>query len=129
MRKYRAILIQDINEYLLMMRQFLGVLFQEHHAQAGLTEDDVIKWIIEEELEQNYYLFTHRHVHNHVAYSTFYSQIKLMSAVPIEEYTSHYIKSPKLYGDDTVVDIKIKGRDLYIYYSTTGQFLNPFNKF
>jgi len=117
----KAILIQDIREYLQVLRQALLPLLQDFHAFAGVTVDDALLWIINEEIEQYREIYPVNHWRNHGTYSVLYQAVKEALPFSIRTYTSYYIQLPKLYGDNVEITTRIITGDLYIYYVSDKQ--------
>ena len=119
----RAVLIQYIGEYLEYIKPYLNcILITEYHKQK-FNIDEIIKWIICEELELVYGLFTHGHEHNKEPY--LYIHNRLMRDLPINlsRFTTNYIKAPKLYNN---IDIRVELNkfDLsIIYYTSTENYI------
>lgn len=115
---YKALLIQDIRELLNLLRPIVrqGLSCVK---QPILYEDSVILWIIKEIVERNYYLVDQEHqvlkeshLHQHM-----YQFVRMNLQQNLDVVVSYWIKTPKLYGDDTMVHIWMKGIDLYIGYN------------
>lgn len=115
MSKHQATLIQDINEYLTLLEEYLTPLFEEHHALQGMSLEGVIQWIIEEELDIIYMLYTKGHAHGLWPYHMFHAELDRRMRLSLSTYTGHYIRAPRLY-DDSDIKLYIRGRDLYIEY-------------
>ena len=117
----RAILIQDIREYLYVLREALLPLLQDFHEWEGVTVDDALLWIINEEIEQYKEIYPTNHWRNHGTYSALYHGVKDALPFSIRTYTSHYIQLPKLYGDNVEISTRIINGDLYIHYTSHDQ--------
>ena len=109
----RALLIQDLHDYLSVLRGAVrGIAGQV--VLSGLTEDRVIEWIVKEQIEQIYHLFSVNHDPRDWRYAKLYEQVR--SSVDLDYYAGQLIKVPQLYGDNVYVDLEIRGIDLYLWY-------------
>lgn len=115
MRTRRALLIQDLAEYLAMLREPLSHIL-EYFTYTNATYEDALHWIISEELELIYGVFTYNHIHNHPIYSQVHQALNELLHPSLSEWTALYIKAPVLYSDNRMVEIEIIGRDIYISY-------------
>lgn len=134
-----ALLIQNISEYLEIVdsevekiAKELGYKFRKYtYEELGecLDKSDLIKWIICEELELIYGMFAIDHLHNHVVYEHFHNRLTTRFSwhKNFSVFTAEYIKAPKLYDDNNVINVRITKLDLYIEYKTsTPAFQNRF---
>lgn len=110
----RALLIQDIGDFLAGIRQPLRAIL-EPYLHTGLDEQEVIAWIIREELERTYYLFSNNHTARQ-PYQEIYYRLVGQFGGNFSVFTKHYIKAPPLYGDNSFIDVRLVGRDLFIWY-------------
>ena len=111
---HKAILIQDIQEYLLIVKEQLNK-FLEQYASYGISEESVLQWIIDEELELIYGLSVNWHDSKLYPQQKIHNQ--LSSQFCLSVFTKHYIKMPNLYGDDCLgIEVTISGHDLHIAY-------------
>ncbi len=117
----KATLIQDIREYLYILRSALLPLLQDFHAFAGVTVDDALLWIINEEIERTRQLYPIDHRRSQHTYATLYQAVKDALPFPISIYTGFYIQTPRLYGDAVEIRTRIFCGDLYIYYTAPKQ--------
>lgn len=121
MPRHRAALIQDVLEYSEMIKPFLSDFMRQNH-DPHITEESIIKWIIVEQLERVYYLFTDDHYRHLKPYEQLFfhvvSCIACYRQVSLDALTSFYIKAPKLYSDNSLVQIELSGRDLIILYTS-----------
>jgi len=122
MPTHRATLIQDLKEYHGILKPYLDPLLQTHAYPEGLVEEDILKWIIAEEVELIYGLFCKTHMHNGMPHMLIHSTLRMLLPIPLSNLTKSYIKAPKLYNTENLVNIQVIGRDLYIYY-----FASDFN--
>lgn len=121
MPRHRAILIQDIREYSEYIKPFLNE-FLASNKNLKLTEDSLLLWIISEQLERIYYLFTDTHrrraqPHEHVYYQVI-NGLANQRQMNLETLTSFYIKAPRLYSDNSIIEITLSGRTLTIKYTS-----------
>ena len=110
----KALLIQDVSDYISVLKNALQSLLWILERNA-LTAEDMIEWIIKEEIELVYSLSTddqsQRQAARHV-----YDHVKNYLNGTLSIYTSTYIKAPRLYSDNRQISIKLVGRDLYLWY-------------
>lgn len=91
-----------------------------------LNHSEVLRWIICEELELCYLLFTNGHVHNHEVYSQVHNNLNGLLDGLLSRHFTRWIKGPLLYDEHLKVDVVLHGRDLYIHYFSYNLNL-PFN--
>jgi len=113
---HRATLIQEITEYHDIVYALLRQILPDH-AYLGLSEEDCFKWIVREEIEEVYHLFDRQHIHGHSSYSLIHNRVNAAAAQPLSRYTSHYIKAPRVFGENNIVHIDVVGPDLWIDYT------------
>ena len=122
MADHKALLIQDISDFtwtvLDTVRPYLG-----HYSLAGYSEEDFLKWIIEEELELVYHLFAIGHIHNRMPHSEIYAIAREKTPVSLSKLVTYYIKAPMLFEDNRSVTICLNRNDLEIYYHSDRQRL------
>lgn len=111
----QAILIQNIFEYIQYLRPYLYQELQSY-IYTGITEEEALQWIIAEELELNFSLFTKHHPHNQQPYAEIHNRLQVTMPIALSKLTTHYIEAPKLYGDNVAVTLTIRGGDLYLFY-------------
>lgn len=117
MALHKATLIQGIEEYLYYLKPHLHS-FLELYARSGINEEDVILWIIEEEIELIYGLFTLNHTHSNRPHTYVHQSLNASLHITLSRLTTCYIKAPRIYDDNNQIEIKIINNDLYItYYS------------
>lgn len=129
---HKATLIQDIAEYLLIIQQYLASVLPEYleaYAYTGMTEESVVKWMVDEELELVHGLFATSHIHNHTPYMQMHAQ--LSHAIPhgLSHWTRCLVQAPKLYGDNIQIRTELRGRDLYLFYHIPPYSLPEFQHF
>ena len=114
---HRATLIQNIGDWYAILQPHAQPIF-ELYASEGLSEESIWEWIIAEELELVYGLFDGHHQDHRARDPHRLIHNALDAALPfaLSRYTSHYIKAPKVYGDENEISIELLGIDLYIDY-------------
>ena len=116
MTQIRATLIQGIAEFKEYLRKPLQQCMEAFPDTDG--EEDVIKWIICEELEETHHLFDTAHIHNRIPHIHIRDMLRGILTIPLSEIVNWYIKAPQLYVDDRQIKVILRGRDLYINYYT-----------
>mgnify|MGYP003558530814 CR=1 FL=1 len=116
MLDHRATLIQDIYDYLKILTGHVRCQMQEHHYLCGTTEEDVVKWIIAEELFLIHGLITRGHLQNKIPHADIHSRIEHTLPTSLSALTSIFVRAPRLFEPETEIDLLIIGRDLYISY-------------
>ena len=119
MLQHKATLIQDIQDYLVLLREHITPYFHPYQL-TGFTEESAIEWIIAEEIELMYQLFDTNHRHNAEPYKAIHAQ--LSSVMDLSGFTANYIKAPILYTDN-IIEVSIHSSDLHIMY-----FRDPFKE-
>lgn len=114
-RNHKATLIQDITEYRAIVLPALTAVMPEF-ASYGLSEEDCFEWIVREEIERVFYLFDATHSHNHWPKTLIHNRVDAQLREPLSRYTTHYLRAPRLYGENNVVLIEVVGPDLWIDY-------------
>lgn len=121
MPRHKAILIQDVLEYSELIKPFLGH-FLLCNRDSRITEETILKWIITEQLERIYYLFTDTHLRKEHPYEQLLHHVKDNLAqhqnLSLDILTAFYIKAPRLYSDNSLIEIKLSGRNLTITYTS-----------
>jgi hypothetical protein len=118
----KAILIQDLSEYLSIIEMPLRAILEKYQGPT-VTYRDVVQWIITEDIENYHHLFTTEHRHNQMPYVSFREQLQKTLTMDYDLLIAFYIKAPVLYDTDTVVRLKFTDRDLFMYYDSS----TPFN--
>ena len=108
-----AILIQDIQDYNFLLNDYLNTILEFRFLNKA-SRDKLLKWIIAEELELIYGVFTHDHIHNEAPFENIHN--KLSCKINISEITRFYIKAPKFTNYENRVLLKVNGRDLLLEY-------------
>jgi hypothetical protein len=116
MLTHKATLIQDITQYLLVLREYLQPVLTNYPHYNHTPEADVIKWIIEEELELGWHLFASRHIHNAYPHHYIHNLVSASMPMPLTNYSQFYLLAPQLYGDHNEISIRLDRNDLYIHY-------------
>lgn len=109
----RALLIQDIQAFLYILQQAIKGSI-EQITRDGLTEQGVIDWIMREQIERVYNLFTTNHDSNDWKYACVYYQVR--NRLDLDHLTGQYVQVPKLYGDNCYIDLEVRGIDLFMWY-------------
>lgn len=99
-----AKLIQDCGGFLAELEpQFSRVV--QRYKEQGLTPQSFLRWIICEELEVVYGLFDMCHAHAVASFERPFSELKFMLSFQLSQCFSHYIKAPKIYPDNNLVNV------------------------
>lgn len=109
----RALLIQGIYDYQCMLYDALRSIAPQI-VQMGLNENQLIEWILKQQLEDVYCLFPINHDSHSWHYQQLHEQVK--NQIDLDRLTGQYIQVPKLYGDHCFIDLEIRGIDLYMWY-------------
>lgn len=124
----KATLIQDIQGYLDILKPLIA-RFIEPYLHLGLDEETIFQWIVEEEIERIYHLFTQNHEQRLMPHSMIYnwvqSEVGKTRNMELNRITTYFIKAPRLYSDNNIIDIKVDGRDLHIGFYRDSR-INPF---
>lgn len=107
----RAILIQDISEFLYQLDR---ALFDLDIPQ----ENEIKKWIIQTLLAEVYNLQMVGHYHNQYPQRTVYEQVRTYYSGLLERMFSQHVKTVEAYGD-TQIEVWLDRRDLYMRYYET----------
>ncbi len=121
---HRATLIQDIKEFMGFIRPHVSDLYSLHAKGQWHSEEDIIKWIIAEEIEMIFGLFDVAHVHNGMNETIIHSLLNQKLKGKLSSIICFYFRVPRIYSDENQIEIKIKGSDLYIKYYTDRQTYN-----
>ena len=113
----QATLIQSIREYSGVLKPAL-YQFLELYSSTGIDLESVLVWIIEEELELVYGLFTCEHIHSLYPHAYVHGALNTILPYPSSVVFSHFIKAPRLYQDNNLITIQILNQDLYLKYHT-----------
>jgi hypothetical protein len=122
----RGLLIQDASDYLIHIENalngFLGSVSAHH-----LPRPQLIQWVVQQQLEEVYDLYTVGHLRNDRTHDLAYNAIRknLRGILPL--LTSQYIKAPQLDTEDRDIVIEIRWRDLYIWHTGSQQKLPLIN--
>lgn len=114
----KSILIQDISELIQYLSSDLfSILHQFRYGHLlQVHSNKALEWIIAEEIELIYSLFSIKHEHNNGVYLPIYNALNQVTKIPLSTIIGHYVKAPKIYNDHNQISIEIKHRDLYIEY-------------
>lgn len=104
MYKAQAKLIQDVGGFLAELQPQFGKIV-ERYKDKGLTQSSFLRWIITEELEVVYGLFDAMHAHSIISFEQPYNELKFMLPFQLSMCFSHYIKAPKIYPDNNLVNV------------------------
>lgn len=119
----RARLIQSIVELQDVLRDPLHWIL-ERYGHPAVTYEDVLTWILAEEIELIYLLFDNQHqVRRHRdPYCSIYQDLRQsFEHVTLSRYVSHYVAAPLIYSDNNSIDLRIEGPDLVLDY-----YRNPY---
>jgi hypothetical protein len=109
----RALLIQDMHDYLGLLRGAVKQI-SDQVFMSGLTEERLVEWIVKEQIEQVYHLFSVNHDSRDWRFAMLFHQVR--NLIDLDYFTGQYIKVPTLYGDHCFIDLEIRGIDLYMWY-------------
>lgn len=115
----KATLIQSISEYRSTLEPFLKSLINNNYFLLRDNGTELLTWIIEEELELIYGLFSDGHLHNHSLFSKLHSDLTSLMQMRLSAITKHYIKAPKVYTDNNTIIVKLTDLDITIQYKST----------
>jgi hypothetical protein len=124
----RATLIQNIEVYLSILNQNLKGL-EDQFLYQGYNKDDILKWIISEEIELIHGVTVKGHIQNTLPFAHLHNCLSGIMVTPLSILTNVYIRLPRLYGDLVYVEIEINGIDLYIRYNTSSLFNKSLQSF
>lgn len=96
----QSTLIQSIAEYKGLLDPHLSG-FREYRMNNVRGKDEIIRWIIEEELELIYGLFSVEHIHNHDIFRGIHNKLELSLPQRLSEITKRYILLPRAFYDTT----------------------------
>jgi hypothetical protein len=111
----QAVFIQDISGFRAMVDPHLQLLVQPF-LEVGVSLDAILYWVISEELWKVYQVAIVGHHPRQSFVTEIYNRLTSRLANPtLHEVTRHFIKVPRIYGDQEV-SIKLKRCDLTINY-------------
>lgn len=116
MASHRATLIQCIREYVGFIEPYINNVLINNKISFNSNKREIIKWIIEEELELVNQVFSYGHIHNHAFFSHVHEELRRVFPMNFSMMTKHYIKAPILYADNINIILEINDDDLYIKY-------------
>lgn len=120
----QAILVQDIGQLRSMLDPVICSVL-EPFIYVGLTLEGALEWIIKEELWKAYQFPIDNHFPKQTPHREFYNLVKSKMELPtLEQVVQHFVRVPKLYGDNLAV-VVVKGRNLYIHYYINQQLQFP----
>ena len=122
MQTQRAILIQDIRDYIIPLNKVLLETMSDEHAANGMTAEDALHWIIDHQIQELYNLFISRKFFNDWGYYCLYVEVCRKLPYTLARWTSHYIKAPNIYGDNCEIQTHLDGTDLIIKYTRVHEF-------
>ena len=107
--------MQCIVDYSVIMLPYIRKAIRSLNLPFSLNEKEVLQWIIEEELELIYGIFTFGHLHNQYPYERIHNLLELSVPAGLSRVTAAYIKGPKLYSTNNV-KVEITNFDLIMEY-------------
>ncbi len=124
MAKYKALLIQDISQFIELVKPYLDSALEAFVHETELEFDSALQWIIEEELEQVYSISTKNHDRFHHPHMAVRASVDDLSHASLSRIFAHHVGVPTL-NNDYVVDVDVSGRNLYMHYEPL--HVNPIN--
>lgn len=132
MYRFPTILIQDIH----FLREVLdpivkGALQQTEDKQLRwhgrlLTCDEVVKWVICEELQHSHNLFAVDHFKPFGVFDIVYKKVNDNIPLGLGNILQRDLLAPQLYGDECQVGVSLKSDDLFLgYYNPQSHHLQP----
>lgn len=115
MAPQRALLVQDLIEYRALLKNALRTAL-EAYTFLGLTEDDILEWIIREEVEEIYGIQVKGHEYKRWPQTVMRSIVDRECGHLLTAYTSYFVKVPKLYKEMNEIEVELRGRDVFIRY-------------
>jgi hypothetical protein len=123
----RATLLQDVSDLLDLFEPRLRVILAYYQQETNITQEEVMRWIVCEELAEVYGLFDPTHNSRSRVHRYIYDYLSAMLPFPPGIYISQYLAAPKIYPDDNSIEVILRGRDLFIrYYSRSGELRPTF---
>lgn len=113
---YKALLIQDISQFIELIEPYLNKALEAYITESELEFESALKWMIEEELEQIYGLFGKDHDRYHFPHAAIRDAVDNMLPAPLSVMVGRHIGAPVIDHDHNVVEIQIWYRDLLIEY-------------
>lgn len=124
--KRKALLIQDISDFVLYLRPALTPIL-EKYMNTVASEESIVLWIIRDKIERIYHLVDREHDSGRTIPNQIVAELEQSFPTDFDQVFTTYIKVPRLYGDDTDVKVRFKGRDLFLYYLEESQIRNLAN--
>lgn len=122
-----ATLLQDVSDLLDLFVPCLKVILAYYQQETNITQEEVIRWVICEELAEVYGLFDPTHNSNSRVHRYIYDYLSAMLPFPPGVYVAQYLAAPRIYPDDNTVQVILRGRDVFIrYYTRTGDLRPTF---
>lgn len=126
-----ATLIQDLSEFRVLVDPLIAAACEQAQPREPWHpgEEQVLLWLIREELEECYGLFDAYHIHNEPCglYARDYVRRQMPQYISLSQWLCFWIKAPKIYADYNQVAVSIKNQDLFIEYHSPNLNL-PFNQ-
>ena len=116
LQHHKATLIQDISDYRSLVISALTTVLPEF-VHYGLSEEDCFEWIVREEIERVFHLYDPDHTHNHWPHTLIHNRVDAQLSQPLSRLSTHYLRAPRLYGENNTVLIEVVERDLWIDYN------------
>lgn len=119
-----ATLAQDLSDF----RAVVDPLIRAARRQWYPSHEQLLLWVICEELEECYGLFHRSHIHNDAAGLEVREYIRshMPPGVSLSQWFCFWIKAPKVYADYNEVLVSTEHQDLFIQYFSSSLNL-PFN--
>lgn len=118
----RALLIQSIHEFLVLIEEPFESIVQLFGNEPGFCPQQALRWIVCEELELCYGLFDTNHKHNAHPYSGVHNRLDMLMGEwgGLSRVFCQYIKAPQIYDDNNDIEVVLRGWDLYLTYYSRG---------
>jgi hypothetical protein len=111
----QAVWIQDISGLRAMIDPHLQILIAPFIG-TGLTLDNVLLWVIREQLWKVYQLPIDNHFPKQYVERELHNKLTQRCITPsLHEITAHFIKVPRVYNDQALT-VELQRYDLSIYY-------------
>ncbi|HET6890105.1 MAG TPA: hypothetical protein VFH31_03305 [Pyrinomonadaceae bacterium] len=113
----RATFIQDISEFLIVVRPFLWDVIRDN--RYGFTERIILEWILREELFQTNLIVPRHHRHQQMPFVHWHGQLRSNFPYPFSKYVAYHLRFPKLYDPDSEIELEVLNQnELWIRYYT-----------
>jgi len=119
----RAVLIQDVREFLVLLDEVLC----GYPSMANPTiKKAFLEWVIAKEISNCYLLYDNVTLGKINRFASVYYSLTARLNASFSEVFAHYIKVPKIYGEANEISVRLTGTSLYIdYFHTFKEFKRP----